>query len=131
MAWKFASSKNSDPEKVIDDIEEELNKLVFENTNNLVALSAKVALSNRKSGNSFGVVFFDTNVKIQAPPTKTIKFTEKTFKRKEDDPEPLYKDVVDLLNSLVPEEAFWAQVAMSDRQSEDTRVTLYIAEVAN
>ncbi len=126
MAWTFSAYKNSDPSKTIDDVQEELDGLAFnDKDSNLNAVSAKVALSNRKSGKSFGVVFFNNEVELQTPPTGGVKFLEKTFSVKKDDPEPLYQQVRDQLNAISDREAFWAQVGLTDRQSGDTVITVY------
>lgn len=126
MTWTFSAFKNSDPDKVIDDVQEELDRIAFDNKNsNVDAISAKVALSNRRKGNSFGVVFFNPNVVLQKPPVSGIRFLEKHFSIKEDDPEVLYRQVRDQLNNIGDQEAFWAQVGLTDRISGDTVITIY------
>lgn len=126
MPWTFAAFKDNDSSKVIDDVQEELDRIAFDNnTGNADAVSAKVALSNRQDGDAFAVVFFNGDITPQKPPIHSIRFLEKTFRVSGSNPEELYQEVRDQLNDLDDTEAFWAQVGLSDRKGGDTSITIY------
>ena len=120
MSWAYKAFDDSDVDKINADVIAELNTI--SNSGCHAAASAKIATSDQREGDARGIVFSNPAIQSQqlSNPCRWASKTEST----RSDYTDMYNAILDAVNALSDQEAFFAKVTFSNRKDGDATMTL-------